>query len=124
MWVEFFILGGVWFWLLTVAFIVALIWEVSGDRGVAALFTLGVYLAAIHLFGNATIFATIAANPAWLYIGIPVYFLVGSAWSLGRWFLYIRRKIREDYKEVRMDWLHNNGVENATLDTNIPEHMR
>jgi len=124
MWVEFFILGGVWFWLLTVAFIIALIWEISGDRGVAALFTVGVYLGLIHLFGNATIFSALAANPAWLYIGIPVYFVVGALWSLGKWYLYVKRDMRENYKEQRMEWLHINGMENATLDTPIPEEWK
>jgi len=123
MWIEFFILGGIWWWLLTALFVVTLIWEISGDRAVASFFTLGLYVAIIHFFGNATLFSTVASNPAILYIGIPVYFLSGTIWAFVKWFLYVRRDVGE-YKKNRLAFLERNGIKNPTIDMMVPDPLK
>jgi hypothetical protein len=120
---EFFILGGIWWWFLTVAIFFLLVWEIAGEKVIAAFFTLGLYLGLIHLFGNASIFDTIGKNPALIYIGVPAYFIVGTGWGFIKWFLYIKRKIL-DYKETRQSWLQSSGVNDATLNTPIPDNLK
>jgi hypothetical protein len=109
MWIEFFIIGGMWWWLLTAALLVTLIWEISDDRGGAAIFTLGMYLAIIHLFGDASLSSIVSMNPEILYIGFPIYFVGGTIWAFIKWFLYIKRRAYE-YKETRLEFLKDNNV--------------
>jgi len=80
MWVEFFILGGIWFWLLTALFVVVLLWEIHSEKAIAAGVTIAVYLAALHFFGDANFFSYVREHPAVLYFGLPAFFAIGTVW--------------------------------------------
>lgn len=120
---EFFIVGGIWFWLLTSIVIIALIWETSCERPGLAIATMIVYCALIHFFGDASFFSTIKAHPEIIYIGLPVYFLTGAIWGIVKWALYVKRK-SITYKEARLTFLNRKKIHGATLDTVIPDHLR
>ncbi len=121
MWILFF--TGAWFWILTVAIAVLLIWEVARDKAIAAGFTVALYILAIHLFGNAAMFSFLRANPEWVYIGVPAFFVAGSLWALIKWWFHVRRKALE-YREQRMEWLISQGITDATLDTPVPDALK
>jgi len=120
---EFFIIGGIWFWLLTAVVIIALIWETSCERPGLAIATFLFYCALIHFFGNASFFSNIQAHPEIVYIGLPTYFAAGAIWGVVKWILYVKRKsIR--YKEDRLSFLLQCKVEGATIDTRVPDRLR
>jgi len=123
MWMEFFVVGGIWFWLLTGLLVVALIWETSAARPLLALFTLVFYGALLHLFGDALLFSTIKAHPEVLYIGLPCYFLAGAVWSIINWALYVKRRANK-YREERQGFLIGKGCKEATLDCLVPDEYR
>ena len=123
MWVEFFILGGIWFWLLTGLFVVLLLWEIHSEKAIAAGVTIAVYLAALHLFGNANFFSYVGENPAVLYIGLPAFFAIGTVWIFIKWFLYVNRHATR-YKEMRLEWLKGEGLTDATINTKVPDKLK
>lgn len=91
----FLVFTGAWFWILTVAFFALLVCEVAGEKTVAAVFTVILYLLLIHLFGDAAVFSTVMAHPEYIYIGVPVFFAVGALWALTKWWFYVKRKALE-----------------------------
>lgn len=126
---TFFIVGGIWFWLLSAIVIVLLLWEVHRDRPILGLITVGLYLGMIHLFGDASLPSTINTSPWILYMGIPIYFLAGAIWGVTRWVLFVNRNAIE-YKKYRKDFLTDrknhpslSGV-TITEDTLVPEELR
>lgn len=121
MWLLIF--TGAWFWILTAAIAIVLVYEVAHERPVATGFTIVLYLLAIHLFGDAAVFSALRAHPAYIYIGVPAFFLAGALWALVKWWFYVKRKALE-YRESRLEFLVVNKVEGATLDTPVPEDLR
>ena len=114
---------GIWFWISTALFAGLLLWEVAGEKLIAAVFTTLVYLGAIHLFGGVSVFGTIAAHPEYAYIGLPAFLLAGGIWSIGKWWLFLNAR-KLDYKETRLAFLEAHGVVGATLDTPVPQQLR
>jgi len=120
---NFLIVGGVWFWILTALFVILLVFEVAREKAIAGVGTILVYLGLIHIFGNASIFAIVKEHPEYVYIGIPAFFFVGANWSLAKWWFYVKRKALE-YRETRMFFLESHDVVGATLDTPIPDNLK
>jgi hypothetical protein len=120
---EWLIVGGVWFWIITALVFILLVWEVSGERIVTAVVTVVGYLFLIHLFGNASIFSIIREHPAHAYIGIPLFFILGALWSIVKWWFFVKRNALR-YRELRMDWLCEMGLENVNLDTPVPDSLK
>jgi hypothetical protein len=121
MWLLIF--TGAWFWILTVAVAIFLVYEVAREKPVATGFTIALYLLAIHLFGDAAVFSALRAHPAYAYIGVPAFFLAGALWALVKWWFYVKRKALE-YRESRLEFLVVNKVDGATLDTPVPDSLR
>lgn len=117
------IVGGVWFWAVTLLTFVILVWSVNCERAGVSIVSVLAYLGLIHIFGNASVFSFIKTNPEYLYIGAPAFFLFGAIWSVIKWWIFVRREAME-YKEQRMYWLDANKVVGATLDTPIPESLK
>jgi hypothetical protein len=120
---EWLIVGGVWFWIITALVFILLVWEVSGERIVTAVVTVVGYLFLIHLFGNVSIFSIICEHPAYAYIGIPLFFILGALWSIVKWWFFVKRNALK-YRELRMDWLCEMGLENVNLDTPVPDSLK
>jgi hypothetical protein len=87
--------GGIWFWIITVLFVVFLVWEVATERAIASFLTILAYLGLIHVCGNASIFAAVRTHPEYVYIGIPAFFLAGAAWALAKWWFFVWRGTRD-----------------------------
>lgn len=131
MWAMFFIIGGVWFWLLSIVVLCLLLWEIHEEKPIIGLFTVGFYLALIHLFGDASVPSTLVSSPWILYLGIPIYVVAGVVWGLIKWSLYTNRHVIE-YKQSRRRWLleKQRGEHPAlvgvtiTEDTTVPTELR
>ena len=124
---TFFIIGGIWFWLLTAAALFFLLWEIHSHKPFIGLITVGLYLAMIHVFGDASVPSTLNSHPWILYWGIPIYVFVGVCWGLIKWILYVRKHVN-DYKKTRFDFLRlrRKQVENdfITENTPVPENLK
>ncbi len=81
MWAEFFIFGGVWFWLLVAAEIIGLFIAVGNDSPAGAFIVFIVFVALAHLFGDATWLSTVKTNPLESLVGVFAYFVIGVFWS-------------------------------------------
>jgi hypothetical protein len=129
MWATFFIVGGIWFWLLSIVALILLFWEIHEDKPIVGLITIGLYLGLIHLFGDASLPSTVSASPWVLYLGLPLYFAAGVVWGLIKWALYVNRHAIE-YKRTRHGFLISKskhpclaGIK-ITEDTMVPPELR
>jgi len=107
---SFFVIGGLWFWLLTITATIAIIFSVEKEHGVGATICFGVYLAAVHLFGDATWFQYFGSNIEVVIGLILAYLAAGAIWSLGKWFFWNREKAivcEDNYLRVRQEWLRD-----------------
>lgn len=129
---SLFALGGVWFWVLTLVAVAALIISVEKEHGVGAVICFAVYFAAIHLFGDATLLQSAGSHWEWLIAASVLYFVIGAGWSLGKWFLWNRQKAIEcmdNYCAVRQAFLRDKlGVgptkAEITEKTAVPDDLR
>jgi len=105
---SLFALGGLWFWILTLVAVAGMIVSVEKEHGVGATVCFGVYFAAIHLFGDATLVQSFGSHWEWIIAASVLYFVIGAAWSLGKWFLWNKNKViscLDNYCSVRRQFL-------------------
>lgn len=107
MWCEFFVIGGVFFWLLAIIITVLLTALIEWERPVLSGFTLIFTFLVLAFLGNFNIFAEIQAHP-FISLGVFVgYFAVGTLYSIGRWWLFIHnrtsglKKLKKEFLEFR-----------------------
>jgi len=119
---AFFIIGGIWFWILSIVVVGFLFWEIHWNRPIAGLITVGLYLGIIHIFGDASFPTLIKESPWILYIGIPAYVVIGVGWSIAKWALYVNKEAIR-YKEQRQQFLKAEGL-SADPDTTVPKALK
>jgi len=129
---SLFALGGVWFWLLTLVAVGVLLISVEKEHGIGATVCFAIYFAAIHLFGDATLLQSAGSHWEWLIAATVLYFVVGAGWSLGKWFLWNKRRALEcldNYCAVRQAFLREKlGVgplkAEITEKTAVPDDLK
>lgn len=85
---PFLALGGIWFWLVFAALIVALTVLVELERSFGALIACGAFFAALHFFGDMNIFSYIGRHPLTSLCLLFLYFAGGIGWSIAKWKLF------------------------------------
>jgi hypothetical protein len=114
-----FALGSLGFWVLFAAFNIAMFaWtelEYSGWATLGVLMALGL----MNWLGDVSIFGLIAANPQYAIYFLVSYFIVGTFWSVIKWWFYAKKE-RRKYDVVKADFLARNGISG----TSIPETMK
>lgn len=129
---SLFVVGGIWFWLLTLLAAGALLIAVEKEHGVGATICFAVYFAAIHLFGDATLLQKFGNHWEWVLAAAALYFILGAGWSLVKWFLWNKQKAvtcLDNYQVVRQRFLQDKlgvGPTKATITekTAVPEDLR
>jgi len=113
MWLEIFMFGNTWFWALSVVELIVLFACIEHDAGGFSYFSVAIFLALIHFFGDASVFSYIANNPYTCLTWGGIYIIVGFFWAianLGFSTAKLRRKIegiRKEYKEfknITVEW--------------------
>jgi hypothetical protein len=95
---------GLSFWILSFLAFVALIAFVENKLGGWAIATVILYLALIHFFSTrgwtpVNILEYAQAHWGEVFVGIASYFVVGTAWSILKWWSFVRGE-RRKYDEV------------------------
>jgi len=105
MFLELFLVGTFWFWVLLGAEFFFIIWCLESESHVLAPFSFLLVVLAVTFFGNVNIFPYIWHNPLWSLLWAALYFVpVGVVWGVVKWWFFIRN-IRDKNREVKRAWL-------------------
>jgi len=109
MFFEFFVLWGVWWWILFAAVIVADVWFLEYDNGTGATFSLVAFALLMFFFGDWNPFPWIAANPLWTIGTIFGYFAAGGLWSTVKWYFHCLN-VRDRYNEIKDSFFEEHKI--------------
>lgn len=119
MWIPIFVVGSFWFWLLLLLSFIVLVlcveWEAPFKAFGAILVTVGLLV----LFGTLDPFDWIANHPGQVIGSIVGYFLLGTVWSLVKWWMYVGQR-KEYYEDIKIEWLKEKGIKESV----VPEELR
>jgi hypothetical protein len=114
------LVGGGWFWVALVAWLV-IVWLLSeNDMGFFGLVSTIGYCCLLQFVFHVNISGWMLANPWNLMLFLGSYFVAGSLWSFWRWFLFVRDKL-EPYNKLKSDWFVDKGL--TPVET-IPEELK
>ena len=120
---SLFVIGTFWFWLLLGA--AALCVGVCVTResfGKATLFMLGTFLA-LALFGDFNVLHWLRGHAAEFLVWFAAYFAIGTAWSVAKWWFFVRR-VRDEYDERKREFLRNHDVQGEAIPENLKARWR
>lgn len=123
---ELFIWGTFWFWTLIIAGFITVTYFVEKERanGWGALLTalgLGVvlfFLGSRDPISNGVLY--MLHHPMNIILVLLGYFVVGTVWSVVKWFFFLKRKVRE-FEDSTSDYKFN---EDGTLKDNYTPKAR
>jgi hypothetical protein len=112
--------GAFWFWVTFACLMVLMIAAVEYDKPGLATLSIIVFFVLLGWLGDINILNTIRERPL-LSIGCLVgYFAAGTAWSICKWWFYVR-KLRDKFDEYKRDFLERHG---RSEEKTIPEDLR
>ena len=112
--------GSIFFWIATVVAMIALMYSIECNSGGGSFFAVGVYLALIHVFGDAKWVQWMWLNPLHTAIVIASYFAIGTGWSVAKWALFVKDKsveTQEKYTQLKVDFQLRHNLD-VTVDSN------
>jgi hypothetical protein len=131
---EIFMFGTVWYFLVTAAWMVAILWCVEKESPLGSGIWLILYLCFLQFLAKVNFFDQIIHHPASSALWVLGYFIAGFLWSFVKWWLYVHKKA-EKFSEARCQFLkdHQNSynrksvshseLKEITLDTKVPESL-
>jgi len=123
MWVEFFVFGTIWFWLLLGAVTIVLFALIENDRFGWATFSLLLAAAVLHLFGDVNVFAFAREQPLTALLLAGGYAAAGTFWGLGKWFFFVQRE-RRRYEHQKAEFLRSKGVSGNVVPPELKQAWR
>jgi len=102
---AFFAFGTVWFWILSIVWIVLLTFWVDCEDTGWALGSVVVYLGTITLFGDINVFTWLKDHPSDSFRLILLYAAIGVMWGIAKFYLLnskFQRQI-ERYKKIFLE---------------------
>ena len=108
-WQHLFVAWGLWWWLLTLAFLVGSFAMVAWKRGAYFLISLVAYLGLVQFLGDTPVLEFLQARFSWI-IGLVGGFLVAAIfWFNWRWH-WFTSKMRGRYDHLLGGWLQEKGL--------------
>ena len=108
-WLHLFVVGGVWWWLLTLVFVAGSFGLVVCKRGAFFLVSLLLYLGLVQFLGDTPVLEFLGLHSLWV-VGSAGGFVAGSIfWFNWRWH-WFTSKARARYDDVLARWLHEKGL--------------
>ena len=132
--VDLFIFGTAWYFLVTAAWIVAILWCVEKENPLGLGIWLILYLCFLQFLAKVDFFDQITHHPAASAFWILGYLIAGFLWSFIKWWLYSHKKA-EEFSRVRCRFLKENQAHynkkavihpelgNITEDTKVPANL-
>jgi len=99
-----FVFGGLWFWGLLALASIALITNLERDNEKGATIVFLGTLAAVVFLGNTSWLTYIIENPFSIGLLAGAYLLIGVAWGIAKWWIYLHDVSARNRAE-RYDWL-------------------
>jgi len=95
---------GVSFWLLSLIGFIALVALVETKSSIGAMFTVVAYLLTLNWFASkgwttVDVFSFVKDNVLWAALGVLSYFVIGTLWSVLKWWSYVKGE-RRKYDEM------------------------
>lgn len=109
MFFEFFVLFGMWWWILVGLFVMADIYFLERDNGFAATSSFVAFVVTIFFFGDWNPFPTMMADPLWALTLVLGYFAFGAGWALAKWYFH-GLNVRDEYRNVKARFFKQNGI--------------
>lgn len=123
MWIELFVLGGIWFYLLSVITVIIILQLLMDDKFFGSAFLIGGFIAIIHLFGDAHFFQHVIDNPVWALVYIVGYLGIGAGWSFFKWWRVLLC-VRKRYDELKAEFLINKKVTDGLIPDALKDEWR
>lgn len=117
LWIPFAALGFLGMAIVGACALAAIAFSFA-EKGWAAFLFLAAALAAVAFFSGANPFAAVAAHPFAAIGWALAYLAAGSAWSIGRFWLYASG-LKLAFRDLRDQWLSKNSA--ASLSELTPE---
>lgn len=114
-----FAIGTFWFWVLLAVHFCVLLALIEYEKVGWATFSLITVFAALHFLGDFNVVSAAFLNPIAAAMVLGGYFVAGTAWSIVKWWFYVRR-CREEYDEMKAAFLQSRAVEGSV----IPEQYK
>jgi hypothetical protein len=111
---EIFVVGEVWFWLLSLVLGGFFLVNLFHEKVLGATTSLIIYGLIITFFGNFNIFDWAWDNPGLMAQWAGTYLVVGILWSILRWYLF-NTKIKWAYNEIRADFKKKHNITSTTI---------
>lgn len=101
------VLAGGWAIIWTALAFFILVATVEHEQGVASIVVLAIAVLVLELTGATALAAWVVANPVAVVGYAFLYFIAGGAWSLLKWWLFVRRQA-DRIKEKFDLWVKHN----------------
>jgi hypothetical protein len=108
-WQHLFVAWGLWWWLLTLAFLACSFALVASRRGAYFLLSLLVYLVLVQFLGNTPVLDFFRLHYLWLLGLVGGYLAVAVFWFNWRWH-WFTAKMRGRYDDVLGRWLQEKAL--------------
>jgi hypothetical protein len=96
------------FWPIFAAWLVILFLSVRFETNVLGVVSSFIYLCILQYLYKIDIVGIVLHHPIHLLGILLLYFVIGGGWSLFRWYLFVRDKVRQ-YLDMRNKWLQSKG---------------
>jgi hypothetical protein len=96
------------FWPIFVVWLIVLFLSVRSEVNVLAVISSFIYLCILQYAYHIDITSVVTHHPFQLVALLVLYFVIGGIWSVWRWFLFVRDKVRQ-YLDMRNKWLQYKG---------------
>ncbi len=117
-----FAFGTIPFWILmAIEFVLLLTW-IEYEAAGWATFSILAVLGLLQLSGHG-IYQYIVANPAIVLYGIGAYFVIGTVWSICRWYFYVKKQ-RYLYDEFKNEFLQEWDITGSKIPDELKQKFK
>jgi hypothetical protein len=109
-----FAIGSFWFWLLLAIHFCVLLALIEYEKVGWATTTMIATFAALYFLGDFNVVSAVLHNPATAALVAGGYFVAGTAWSVVKWWFYVRN-CREEYDKKKAAFLARNAVDGTVI---------
>lgn len=120
---EILVVGTFWFWVLVTVEVVLLFSSVVYEKIGLAWTSIIIFSTLLWLFGDFNLVLFIIKNPVMSSACFAGYAILGSGWSIIKWYLF-NGEIRESYDRIRDKFLLDNNISGNTIPPELKTSWR
>jgi len=115
---TFIVINSAWWWLLTFAFLMFVIWGGVKEDGWMLGIDILAYLFLLHFIVNVSVFQAVYHNPAKSLLFFIGYFVIGTGWSFFKWYLRVRKYVNHVLEHKKI-FLRDKEVDGDKIPANL-----